>query len=70
MFRIFGNFLILSNFLKGNSALIHLDLSCNKFTYNESQQISEALENNQSIYGFHFKGNYGYVDNLGFLKVE
>ena len=59
-----------SNFLRQNTALLHLDLSCNKFTHQESKLIAEALEANQTIYGFHFKGNYGYVDNLGFLVVD
>lgn len=25
---------------------------------------------NKSMYGFHFYGNYGYVDNKGFLVIE
>lgn len=32
--------------------------------------ISESLNINKSIYGFHFYGNYGYVDNKGFLVFE
>lgn len=59
-----------SNFLRQNTILLHLDLSCNKFTHSESKQIAEALEANQTIFGFHFKGNYGFVDNLGFLVVD
>jgi len=55
--------LIKSNFLRNNTHLIHLDLSNNKFTYTESKLISEALDTNRTIYGFHFKGNYGVVDN-------
>jgi hypothetical protein len=32
--------------------------------------ISEAITINKSIYGFHFYGNYGCVDNKGFLVIE
>lgn len=46
-------------FLKKNKAIVHLDLSNNKFDYKQSCLISEALNNNQTIYGFHFAGHYG-----------
>jgi hypothetical protein len=47
-----------------------LDLSNNCFNLQESKKISEAIKNNQTIYGFHFEGNQGFVDNHGFLIVE
>ena len=46
-----------------NDKIMHLDLSNNYFTYDESKSIAAGLENNHTIYGFHFTGNYGYVDS-------
>ena len=57
-------------FLKTNDKVIHLDLSNNNFSRDESKQISEGLVNNHSIYGFHFVGNYGHVDSRGFLIIN
>ena len=48
---------------------MHLDLSYNNFTIEESKFIQASLNNNHSIFGFHFEGNYGYIDNKGFLKI-
>jgi len=31
--------------------------------------ISDGLEPNKSLIGFHFKGNYGYINSKGFLIV-
>jgi len=52
-------------------------MSYNNFEYQDCISISESLEKNQSIYGFHFDGNYGYylnikriVDSNGFLKFD
>lgn len=28
------------------------------------------MSKNKKIYGFHFDGNFGYVDTKGFLKLE
>lgn len=56
--------------LQKNEKIIHLDLSNNYFTLQECKLISMGLENNHSIYGFHFAGNYGYVDSKGFLNVH
>lgn len=28
------------------------------------------MNKNKKIYGFHFNGNYGYIDTKGFLKLE
>lgn len=58
------------DFIKTNVELVHLDLSNNNFTYADSVAISSALEENKTIYGFHYAGNVGYVDSRGFLVVE
>ena len=56
--------------LEKNDKIVHLDLSNNYFTLQESKMIAAGLEKNNSIYGFHFVGNYGYVDSKGFLIVN
>jgi hypothetical protein len=56
--------------LKQNKEIVHLDLSNNNFNLKESMEISVALEKNKTIYGFHFQGNYGYVDYIGNLIVS
>ena len=53
-----------------NRTLLHADFSENNFSEEESKTIGEGLEKNKKIYGFHFSGNYGYIDSKGFLKVE
>lgn len=58
----------LSAALKENTSLLHLSLSNNGFSFEESQKIAEGLNNNKNIYGFHFSGNYGYIDYLGNSK--
>ena len=60
----------IANVLMNNKTLLHVDLSENNFNLEESKTISEALEKNKKIYGFHFSGNYGYVDSKGFLQLE
>ena len=55
---------------KTNERLIHLDLSNNNFSREESRQIAEGLANNHTIYGFHFVGTYGHVDSRGFLIIN
>ena len=57
----------ISNCLRVNKTLQHLDLSFNNFNKESSQLISEGLEPNKTLLGFHFKGNYGYVNSKGFL---
>ncbi len=52
----------LCEMLKQNKDIVHLDLSNNNFNLKECIEISIALENNKTIYGFHFQGNFGYVD--------
>ena len=60
----------LNNFLENNQDLYHLDLSCNKFTFEESKAIANCLKKNKTIYGFHFEGNFGNIDSMGFLKID
>lgn len=55
---------------KINDKLMHLDLSNNNFSRDESKLLAEGLTNNHSIYGFHFVGNFGHVDSRGFLVVN
>lgn len=57
-------------FLRQNSKLLHLDLSFNNFSLAECEQVSESLKSNHSLYGFHFSGNYGYVNHEGFLVLD
>lgn len=61
---------IIQEFLEDNKSVVHFDLSCNSFRYDECVQIAEGLKVNHTVYGFHFDGNYGYVDSEGFLLVE
>ena len=32
--------------------------------------IAEALKVNRKILGFHFKGNYGYINLKGYLIID
>jgi len=57
-------------FLKKNEKVVHLDLSTNYFTLEECKQIADGINLNRTIYGFHFFGNFGYVDNRGFLVLN
>ncbi|EAS05236.2 hypothetical protein TTHERM_01243500 (macronuclear) [Tetrahymena thermophila SB210] len=52
------------------SNVVHLDLSNCGFNQQESTIIQEGLINNHTIYGFHFSGNVGVVDALGFLNIN
>lgn len=60
----------IGSFLKNNTKVMHLDLSFNNFSLEESQQISEHIRFNHSIYGMHFSGNYGYVNHEGFILFD
>ena len=61
---------VLQEFLEEDKYLIHIDLSCNGFRYEECEMIQAGLSKNHTIYGFHFEGNYGYVDSEQFLVLE
>jgi hypothetical protein len=60
----------LKQFLETNKTVVHFDLCSNKFRFEECKLIQEGLEKNHAIYGFHFEGNYGYVDSEGFLILK
>ena len=44
----------LCNMIKTNKTIIHMDLSNNDFSLEESKEFSECLKLNQSILGIHF----------------
>jgi hypothetical protein len=60
----------IKEFLMNNKTVVHLDLCSNKFRFEECLDIRDGLQKNHSIYGFHFEGNYGYVDSEGFLILD
>ena len=53
-----------------NRTLEHLDLSFNNFSKEDTEIIAEGLRSNHRIYGFHYRGNIGYVNSKGFLVLE
>lgn len=60
----------LGEFFVSNKKLKHLDLSFNLINYEDSLILAGNLEKNFTIYGFHYTGNHGYVDDRGFLIPE
>jgi hypothetical protein len=60
----------LTQIIKEKTNIVHMDLSCNNFSLSESKKIAAALVDNKTIYGFHFRGNFGYIDTKGFLIVD
>jgi hypothetical protein len=51
--------------------LLHLDLSHNKFSAEDTKIISLKIENNHILFGFHYRGNgHNKVDHKGFLLCE
>ena len=50
-----------------NKSLIHLDMSHNNMPFIDCEIIADGLKDNHSIYGLHWTGNQGYVDNQGFV---
>jgi Leucine Rich Repeat. len=58
-----------AEYIAENKTLLHLDLSNNYFCKEDCKVISEGLNNNHTLYGFHFHGNIGYVDAKGFLII-
>ena len=57
-------------FFQENRVLMHLDISNNQFTDPQAERIAHALRKNNTIYGFHFTGNKGYVDTESYLVVD
>lgn len=60
----------LCDFLRFNSTLVHLDISRLRFSLVECTEIAQALENNHTICGLHFEGNYGEIDADCHLLVK
>lgn len=56
--------------LRSNRTLQHVDISFNNFNKEASELIAQGLEPNKTIYGFHYRGNYGWVNSKGFLVLE
>jgi len=44
-----------------------MDLSWNRFSLKDSKIISEILKKNHTIFGFHFDGNYGVLNERQFI---
>ena len=57
-------------FFSKNTSLLHLDISYNYIDFVQTKELAISLEQNKSIYGIHFVGNAGYIDNRGFLVPE
>lgn len=51
-----------------NKSLVHVDLSHNNILQQDVEVMADGLRQNHSIYGLHFSGNQGFIDNQGFLK--
>lgn len=54
--------------LSENRTLLHLDLSFNKILRLDSEILAQKIKINHSMYGFHYSGNDGKIDNLGFIR--
>jgi hypothetical protein len=57
----------LGDSLKQNKSLIHLDISHNAFSTTDIETIGQGLSHNHELLGLHVSGNFGTVDDLGFL---
>ena len=55
--------------LEENKSLLHLDLSFNKISLEDTKLISEGIHFNNTLFGYHYAGNCGIVDSLGFLAT-
>lgn len=56
-------------FKEPNIELVHLDISHNNITYEDSVLISHEVKKNHSILGIHLDGNEMVVDELGFITA-
>jgi len=55
--------------IKENNSIIHFDISFNRIGAQDTKEIGRGLHYNSTMFGFHFRGNSGKVDSLGFLKT-
>ena len=56
--------------LSMNKTLIHLDISHNSLSCKDIEIIGEGLLENHTLLGLHISGNFGGVDDLGFLSSD
>ncbi|KAL4483288.1 hypothetical protein ABPG72_007930 [Tetrahymena utriculariae] len=56
-------------FAQGESDLIHIDLSNNRWTKDQIQIIQEGINQNKTIYGFHIDSKFSQIDEFGFLNI-
>ena len=55
---------VICEFFKTNKSMVHMDLSNNNISFEETQEIAKVLNQyNKSIYGLHYVGNFGYFSN-------
>ncbi|GMH98859.1 hypothetical protein TrLO_g14199 [Triparma laevis f. longispina] len=60
----------LCQFISHTDTLFHFNLSANKFSEVDVKKLSEVLDANHTICGFHFDKNpHGHVDPKGYLHV-
>lgn len=57
----------LCNFLLQNTQLSHFDISNNRISYKNCQEISEAVKSNHNLIGLHIEGNNCRIDHMGFI---
>ena len=53
-----------------NNELKHLDISFNRFNFEEITIIAEKLKANHSILGIHVQGNQAKYDHKGYLHPK
>ena len=58
----------LAEALTSHKTLIHVDISNNSLSSEDTEKISEKISNNHTILGIHMSGNHANVDELGFLS--
>ena len=51
-----------------NKDLVHLDISYNDFDSKEIEIFKKGLDVNHTIFGIHFAGNEGVIDNNGYVN--
>lgn len=60
----------LCHFLETNLYVNHLDLSGNRFSHETCQDIKKSLSFNNSIFGLHFSGMFGKIDQQQNLIIN
>lgn len=62
-----GGISSISNSLRRNTALTHLDISHNRLQFDHCKVLAEALLQNHTLNGIHVGGNQMEVDTYGFI---